>query len=117
MMSAMNAPFARASAMAAMSSGAAPCEWTAARSLKMLDVRDVEDADATDSLRAHRVLHTLAATVDASRVSFGGHEQQVLVNRDVALRGRAVVPDLQDRLSGIGDVPDLIAVVIALDDV
>ena len=83
----------------------------------MADVRNVKDANAADARRAHRVLHTLAAAVDASRLSFRGHEEQVLVDGHVTLRSRAVVPNLERRVARIRDVPDLVAVVVALDDV
>src|SRR5512143_70197 len=84
---------------------------------RMRDVRDVENAYAANPLLAHGVLHALTAAVDASRVSLGRHEQQVLVDRDVALRGGAIVADLESRLARIRDIPDLIAVVVALNDV
>ena len=81
------------------------------------DVRDVEDADATDADRADRVGHALAATVLATRLGLGGYEEQVLVNRHVALGRGAVIGRLERRSSHIRDVPNLVAIVIALNRV
>jgi hypothetical protein len=40
--------------------------WTAAICFGLLDVGDVEDADAAEALGAHRLRHTAAAAVDAA---------------------------------------------------
>ncbi len=84
---------------------------------RVLDVGDVEDADALDARIAHSLLHALVTAIDAPRVAFSGHEEEVLVDRHVALRCRAIVRQPQTRRRWIGDVPDLVAVVVALDGV
>src|SRR5438105_6658858 len=85
--------------------------------LRVRDVGDVEDANAANALLADRFLHALAAAVDAARLSLRRDEEQVPVDRDIALRCGAIVPDRQRRVLRIGDVPDLITVVVALDRV
>ena len=85
--------------------------------LRRRDVGDVEDPDAAEALGAHRVLDALRAAVEAARGALARHEEQVLVHRDVALRRRAEVADRERRLGGVGNVPDLEAVVVALDGV
>ena len=85
--------------------------------LRIRDVGDVEDAQTAKSLLAHRVLHALAAAVEAAGESLARDEQKVLVDRHVALRRRAVVRRLERRVARIRDVPDLVAVVAPLDRV
>ena len=85
--------------------------------LGRLHVRDVEDADAAHAILAHRIGHAAEAAVGAAAVRFRRHEQQVLVDRDVVLRRRAVVALRQRRLFGVRDVEDVEAVVVALDRV
>ena len=85
--------------------------------LRAGDVGDVEDADAAQPILAHRLGNALDAAVEPPRQSFARHEQQVLVDRDVALRRRADIGHHRRRLDRIGDVVDLEAVVVALDGV
>ncbi len=85
--------------------------------LRMRDVGDVEDTDAAHAHLAHCFRHALTAAVVATRLPFSRHEEQVLVDRDVALRRRAVVRGLELGLTRIRDVPHLVAVVVALNDV
>ena len=85
--------------------------------LRVGDIRDVEDADAAQTVVAHSLLHALVTAVEPSAESLAGHEQQVVVHRDIALRGRASVRDHRRRIRRIGDVPDLDAVVVALNGV
>jgi hypothetical protein len=63
--------------------------------LRCLDVRDIKDADAAQAVLAHRFAHTRIAAIEAAAVSFAGDEQQVPVDRHIALRCRAVVGDGQ----------------------
>ena len=81
------------------------------------DIRDVEDPDAANTLLAHRRGHTLSAAIQARRRCLGRHEQQVLVDGHVALRGRAIEAYLERRMRRVRDVPDLISVVAPLDRV
>ena len=53
----------------------------------------------------------------AARLAFARHEQQVPVDRHVALRRRAEIRQRQRRLRRVRDVEDLEAVVVALDGV
>ena len=85
--------------------------------LRVGDVADVEDADPADPLVAHRVLDALCAAVQAPAVGLAGDEQQVLVDRDIALRSGTNVAGREHRLRRIGDVPDLVPIVVALDRV
>ena len=52
---------------------------------RMRDISDVEEPDAAHANRAHRFRNALAATVVAPCLPFGRHEQDVLVDRHVAL--------------------------------
>jgi hypothetical protein len=81
------------------------------------DVGDVEDADAAEPVVADRFLHPLVATVQPAAEPLTGHEQQVVVDGDVALGSRAPIGDDRCRIRRIGDVPDLDPVVVALDGV
>ena len=85
--------------------------------LRAGDVGDVEDADAAQPILADRLGHALDAAVDPPRQAFARHEQQVLVDRDVALRRRADIRHHRHRLGRVADVVDLEAVVVALDRV
>ena len=66
---------------------------------------------------ADGVLHALAAAVETAAVGLAGHEQQVLVDRHVALRRRAEERGLEHGVGGSGNVPHHVAVVIPLDHV
>ena len=85
--------------------------------LRIVDVGDVEDAETADAILAHRLARRLRAAVETRRRRLGRHEEQILVDRNVALRRRAELADAKARRGGIRDVPDLEAVVVALDDV
>ena len=74
-------------------------------------------AQAAQALGAHRVAHALRAAVQAPREPLARDEEQVLVDRDVALRGGAHVPRGQLRLRRVADVPDLPAVEAALKNI
>ena len=50
------------------------------------NVGRIEDPDAPDPVVAHRVLYPLRAAVQPSGGGFAGHEDQVAVDRHVALR-------------------------------
>src|SRR3954470_18555890 len=85
--------------------------------LRIRDVSDVEDADAAQTILAHRLWNALRAAIDARREILARDEEKILVDRHVALRRGAVIRRPECRLGRIGDVPDLIAAEAALDDV
>ena len=85
--------------------------------LRVGDVRDVEDPDPAQAILAHRFGNSLDAAIDAAGLPFARHEQQVPVDRHVALRRRAHIGQHRGRLRRIRDVVDLEAVVVALDGV
>src|SRR5688572_31371016 len=78
------------------------------------DVRDVEDANSTQAFVADCPSYTLRPAVETSAETFARHEQQVLVDRHVALRCGAEVRIREHWPAWIGDIPDLVAVVVAL---
>ena len=57
--------------------------------LGIANVGDVKDAHAAEALLAHRLDHALRAAIDAAARLFDGHEQQVAMDRDVALAAGA----------------------------
>src|SRR5207302_65221 len=57
--------------------------------LGITNVTDVEDADAAETLGADRLLNALDAAVDPAADLLNGHEQQIAVDRHVALPARA----------------------------
>ena len=85
--------------------------------LRVVDVADVEDPEPAQPVLAHGVTHALGAAVQPRRQVLAGDEEQVLVDRDVALAGGADVPGDQLRLARLLDVPHLEAVVVALDEI
>jgi len=85
--------------------------------LRIVDVADVEDANSTQPILADRVLYATGAAVDPGGEIFARDEQEILVDRDIALRGRAEVRRLERRLAGIRDIPDLITAEASLNDV
>ena len=88
--------------------------------LRVLDVADVEHAHAAHAILAHRVRGIelpARLAVDATVVRLGRHEHEVLVDRHVVLRRRALVRRDQRRVRRIGHVPDHRAVVVPLDGV
>jgi len=85
--------------------------------LGIRDVGDVEDPDAAQSDGAHRVVDSLAAAVDPPGIPLTRNEEEVLVDRDVALGRGTVVAHLERRFRRLANVPHLIAVVIPLNDV
>ena len=85
--------------------------------LRVSQVRGVEDADAAEPLAAHGVLHALHAAIQAAAGSFTRHEDEVPIHGDVTLRAAADVLVVQPRRAWIGDVPHLVAVVVALDGI
>ena len=80
-------------------------------------VRQVEDAHPAEALHADAVLHPLGAAVEASAGFLRGHEQQVAVDGHVALAAGTHDRDVQLDVAGVGDVVDLEAVVVALEEV
>src|SRR6185437_7546020 len=83
--------------------------------LRVVDVADVEDANAAQALLADRVLHALAAAIEASAGCFARNEEEVLVDGNVALRSWAVVRRLERHLGRVLDIPYLEAVVATLN--
>src|SRR5690349_24389267 len=80
---------------------------------RLRHVRDVEDADAAEPFGADRLLYASRAAVDAPARLLDGHEQQVAVNRKIALTAGADDRRDQARLRGGRDVVDVEAVEIA----
>src|SRR5712664_2114951 len=64
-----------------------------------------------------RVGNALRAAVVATVQRLAGNEQEVAIDRDVALRSRADERLVEPRNLGIRDVPDLEAVEVSLNDV
>src|SRR5712664_218366 len=72
------------------------------------DVGDVKDADSAQPLLADRVGHALRTTIVAPVGGLPGHEHQVAVHRDVALRGGADIGRVQGGVARLRDVPHLV---------
>ena len=100
--------------------------------LGILDVRDIEDAHAAETifLSCGRVAFffvawgrwrfrwkSLRAAIEAAVGHFHGHEQKVFVHRDIALAAGADHRGQQRCLGGIGDVINIHAVKISLEQV
>src|SRR2546427_11007310 len=83
------------------------CDWSS----------DVCSSDLTQPHLADGILDPLGAAVDASAQALARDEEEVLIDRHVALRRRTEVRGLEDGPARVRDVPDLIAVVVALDGV
>ncbi len=81
--------------------------------LRLGDVGDVEDAHAAEAFLADRLLHALDAAVDAAAGLFDRHEQQVAVDRDVALAAGADHRRQQARALRALDVVGVEAVEVA----
>src|ERR1051325_6404996 len=84
---------------------------------RVRDVADGEDAEAAQTILADGVFDRFHTAVDAGGSSLTGDEEEVPINGDVALRCGANEAFLEYRRGGIGDIPELIAVIVALDDV
>src|SRR5688572_17425449 len=74
--------------------------------LRLFQVADIEDADAAETLLAYGSFNALCAAVHTSSRLLHRHEQQIAVNRDIALAagtydGRQV-PGLVGFLNAIG---------------
>ena len=80
-----------------------------ADALRITDVADVEDADPAQPVPADGVLYSLRSAVESRTEVLAGDEQQIPVHRDVALRCRTHVRRFEHGLTGIRDVPDLVA--------
>src|SRR5207247_7360209 len=85
--------------------------------LGMGDVGDVEDPDPPQPAGADRIVHPFLTTVEPPAHPLARHEEQVLVDGDIALRRRADKPDLQRRLGRVRKVPALEPLVIPLNRV
>ena len=85
--------------------------------LRFLDVADIEDADAAEPLRARRRFDALRAAVDAPARLLNRHEEQVAMNRDVALPSGTHRRRQQPRTLRAVDVVRVEAVEIADDHV
>ena len=77
---------------------------------RAVDVADVEDPHATEPFGVHRTGRALRAAVDPAARLLDRHEQQVSVDRHVALTAGADERRPQLRVGGIGEVVDLEAV-------
>ncbi len=84
---------------------------------RIADVADIEDAETAEPVLADSVWDTLRPTVEARAQTLTRDEEEVPIDRNVALRCRAEVRRLERRRTRVGDIPHLIAVVIALDRV
>jgi hypothetical protein len=80
---------------------------------RLADVADVEDADAAESFLADRLGDALEAAVDTAAGLLDRHEQQVAVDRDVALATGTDHRGQQLRLARILDVVGVEAVEVA----
>ena len=86
--------------------------------LRLAEVADVEDADAAEALRRSTVSgHALRAAVDAAARLLDRHEQQVAVDRHVALAAGAHDRREQPRLLRRLDVVGVEAVEVAEEQV
>ena len=85
--------------------------------LRVFHVADVEDADAAESLGADGRLHALEAAIEPAARLLDRHEQQVAVDRHVALSAGADHRREQPRPPRILDVVGVEAVVVADDRV
>src|SRR6266550_1898978 len=84
---------------------------------RIRDVGDVEDAKTAQSIMADRVLHALRSAIEPSAVALTGNEKEISEDGNIALRRRAEVSRLEGGRARVGDIPDLITVVAALDRV
>src|SRR5687768_15051789 len=83
----------------------------------IVEVADVEDTQAAQAVLAHRILNTAAAAIEAAAEALTGNEEQIPIDRDVALGSGAEERLPQGRRRGIRDVPEHEAVVVALNRV
>src|SRR5438876_1161455 len=103
----------RSAALSAPVGAPLPC-----RALTMLSSLGwMNPGGSTYSVPCTSAVYPPCARAAAARHALSRHEQQVLVDGDVALRCGAEVPDLQPRLLRVRNVPDLIAVVVPMDGV
>src|SRR5262245_17671094 len=84
--------------------------------LGVVDVRDVEDANAAEPLLAHGVRRALTAAVEPASRLLHGEEEQVPVESRVALTSGALELASQLWVVRIGDVPHLESVKPTLHD-
>ena len=80
-------------------------------------VADVEDADAAEAFAADRRFDAAGAAVDPAARLLDRHDQQVAVNRDVALPARADHRGDQPRVLRVLDVVGIEAVEVAGEQV
>ena len=81
------------------------------------DVGGVEDPNPANPVVAHRFLNALGSAVEPAGQALTRDEQQVPVDRYVALRRRAEIRLLEGWPARVGDVPHIESVVVALEDV
>src|ERR1700674_4987368 len=81
----------------------------------MVEVADVEDADAAKTLGANGIRHSLRAAVQTPTRLLYRKEQQIPVNGGIALTTGAHERCAESRAFRIGNVPDLEAVESALE--
>ncbi len=82
---------------------------------RIADVADVEDAETAQTVRADGVPHSLRTAVESTGEALAGDEEQIPVDRNVALGGWADVCRGQSGPARIGNIPDLPAVVVPLN--
>ena len=80
------------------------------------DVADVEDADAAEALAAHRSLHALRAAIDPPARLLHRHDQEMAVDRHVALTAGAHHRRDQPGLVGSLDIVGVEPMIVADED-
>ena len=84
---------------------------------RMGHVRDVVDSHADRPVLAHGILNALCAAIRAVAGALGRNEEQVAVDRRIALPRRAYGRVLENGIRGVRDVPHLESAEVALEDV
>src|SRR5262245_31326210 len=83
----------------------------------LADIGDVEDADAAEPFGTDWRCHSLGAAIDTAACLLDRHDEQVAVNRDVALTAGAHHRRNQTRLPGVLDVVAVETVEVSHDEV
>src|ERR1051325_6026755 len=81
----------------------------------MIEIGNVEDANAVEALGAHGVRHTLRPTIHATVSVLHGHEEQIAVDRRITLAAGTHDGRAHLGRSAIADVDDLDAVPATLE--